>query len=582
MKTYCELVSLIARDDAVLTGKLLTELVDTLNRSIAVGNWRHILQGIRIILELEILGVIKEESVTQLGRALVESHANAMDSEAKSFIAWIALANAPFFPDPSQLFNPLNMSFEDVDLNNLVSLNAELVRVGWEGVKVTESTSNPNAYQLLPLDFGLLRVDPQWDPTFVYRSIFTDTFEPGNAPSILFSQWWTIVNLRMVLETYEINHPKLASVILSVPPESIGHPEKIVAEFLFGELIRTRHNGIKQVLYEVVLMDCCRITRLFPPIMARALLSLFKEIESLDAVQRLLLADWFAHHLSNFDFKWKWDEWKQVIDQPESNPQRIFVTFVIEKMLRLSYLERVQESLPDWAHPLLPPTTEPKTLPEDSLSSEILSLLQSRAPSDQVRELVTSNPDGRSMFFKCLLSAGSKTLSHVVILIERYLPVLQALHPKGDLESRIATVADIASFWETSPLHIEYILDRLAHYRIISAIAIISWMCRAAPMTSSFDLLVKNVLSWNILNNSLSQSRSFPDTITAKIDALPDEESEQRTKLNLTRDSLRQEWSDTLDFACNGFKALPIEIQLLHKEAFSKLCEDYYEHIIVM
>lgn len=532
-----------------------------MNKSVVVANWRHMVQGVRAVLELEAFGVLSGASVEAFIAQWVHLGEAVSDVKKKQYIAWILLANLPFIRfDTKPLFHKLSI----VSTEGLPDL-ADLIQLNSVPFSLKSELLESQAHDLPPLNLEGLVVDPTWDPTFLYMTIFQDTFEPDESAEINFKKWNTILNLRQVFESFELNHPRLAETLLNVPSETVGHPEKIVAEFLFGELLRTRRNGIKQVLYEVVLMDCCRITRLFPPVMARALLALSNRLETLDWVQQDALASWFAHHLSNFDYKWKWDEWREVIDLAEAAPKRLFVTSILEKLVRLSYYERVSEAVPEWCKVLLPPVAE-FVFEEKEGTSVVLEAIQSRCSHEHLRSLLfdaEGKPitSARSILISCLLMAGSKTFSHAVILIERYLPVLQELHPKGDLAARLETIDAAAHFWKQSVQHIEFVLERLTHYRIISSVSVIQWIVQTTELfVADGNSVFGVVLNWNLVSTAMYQARVAPVNIQTRIDALAPEDFEAKTRMETIKANLEQECQECLSFAMQRFTELPANI----------------------
>lgn len=590
MQHYLKLVVGVNKADPVLAGKIIVDLCDTLNRSIAVGNWRHLVQGSRVLLELCASGVIAKESIDQFLQALLK-HA-----EGNVFVRWLLLAVLPFAPEPLALWSQLGQCPVEGchDHNDLLVLCQRLAAASWPKdiePRISNEGTTPSQHELVPLDFDVLQVDPMWDGTYQHMNIFVDTFEPGDDASLRFCQWWNVLRLRMVLETFELNHPKLAEALLATPDETVGHPEKMVAEFLLGELLRDRVNGLRTVLYEVALMGCCRLTRLFPPVMARALLFLVQRADSLDVVQRERLASWFAHHLSNFDFKWKWEEWAHVVDLEPSNAQRLFVQTVLERLLRLSYYERVSESLPEWARALLPHSPELSYLYDEGgevegteLARTVLEAIQSRKSAEELKELLPPSTVSRKVFISTLLMAGAKTFSHAVILIERYLPVLQALHPKGDVDARLETISAIALFWQYSTQHFEYILERLVHYRILTAHSVLAWIFFETQQELSkehpdFCHLALKTLSWNLVNATITQARGFPFTIQVKLQACHENDSEQRAKLEHTLQALCEERDAAVAFAKEQLAILPTSAPEPFSQAVSLMCSGMSTHI---
>jgi nuclear cap-binding protein subunit 1 len=56
--------------------------------------------------------------------------------------------------------------------------------------------------------------------------------------------------------------------------------------------------------------------------------------------------DWFAHHLSNFGFTWKWTEWIDDVELPATDPKKAFIEGSLDKEIRLSFAQRIKGTLP--------------------------------------------------------------------------------------------------------------------------------------------------------------------------------------------------------------------------------------------
>lgn len=71
-------------------------------------------------------------------------------------------------------------------------------------------------------------------------------------------------------------------------------------------------------------------------------------------------ASWFAYHLSNFQFRWQWDEWSISLKYENLHPKPKFIAETLGYCLRLSYHAKVLESIPQSFHRLAPAQPVPK------------------------------------------------------------------------------------------------------------------------------------------------------------------------------------------------------------------------------
>ena len=70
-------------------------------------------------------------------------------------------------------------------------------------------------------------------------------------------------------------------------------------------------------------------------------------------------ADWFSIHLSNFNFSWAWKEWIPDMTLTNAHAQMAFARRIVELELRLSYFQRIKDTLPaEMQHRLLALTTQ--------------------------------------------------------------------------------------------------------------------------------------------------------------------------------------------------------------------------------
>ncbi|CAI0546745.1 unnamed protein product [Linum tenue] len=176
----------------------------------------------------------------------------------------------------------------------------------------------------------------------------------------------------------------------------------------------------RPLYYTLVIMDLCKaLPGAFPAVVAGAVRALFEKIADLDMECRNRLILWFSHHLSNFQFIWRWEEWAYVLDLPKWAPQRVFVQEVVEREVCLSYWEKIKQSIEN--APALEELLPPKGSPNFKYSVE----------------------DGREKteYHAISTELSNKSFTHLITVLERYGQVITRLCP--DLDNQILLIAEI-------------------------------------------------------------------------------------------------------------------------------------------
>lgn len=138
-----------------------------------------------------------------------------------------------------------------------------------------------------------------------------------------------------------------AHVLAAGLPVKYGY-DAILAETIFSQLMLLPAPPLKPVAYATLLMDVCKLTPEFPKYLAAWIRSCFNRMPYLDPALRLRLAEYLAHHLSNFGFSWPWQKWEGVLKAPPTDAQRGFCVSVIAHMIGLSYWKFAKEVCSQW------------------------------------------------------------------------------------------------------------------------------------------------------------------------------------------------------------------------------------------
>lgn len=342
------------------------------------------------------------------------------------------------------------------------------------------------------------------------------------------SKWNNRYCINVIMENFRHNH-RVCSDIISKMPISEKELARILFNALLRiRPLNIKNNISNQVLYfEVLLIDICTKLKSFPPVFAKtvhemlSMLSVYpftmasvqnddninvndnknlcfiENSNYLGFVKISRLADFLAFQLSNFDFKWAWESLGKLLKEEEerestsapvsafnssSNADEVgnkrgknesnhvnikkFVEILLQRLLDLSYREKIESIIPDWAKPLLPAKIG---ITEES-NPIVNAMLVRSNPQDLLNRIKDSgiNTVTPVIFIKCLLTVGYRTSSHVQSLMEKYLSTLLYLNPKSDREARMGTLDGVREFFFLSNyIQYEHALLRLLQYRIV-------------------------------------------------------------------------------------------------------------------
>lgn len=128
---------------------------------------------------------------------------------------------------------------------------------------------------------------------------------------------------------------------------STWKPEDVAVDAVFSQLFQLPNPEHKLVYYHSVLTESCKIApAAIAPSLGRAIRYLYRSVDSMDLELSYRFMDWFAHHLSNFGFTWKWTEWIDDVELPTLDPKKAFIQGALDKEIRLSFAQRIKGTLP--------------------------------------------------------------------------------------------------------------------------------------------------------------------------------------------------------------------------------------------
>lgn len=278
---------------------------------------------------------------------------------------------------------------------------------------------------------------------------------------------------------------------------STWKPEDVVIDAIFSQVFTLPTPEHKLIYYHSVITEACKIAPgAIAPSLGRAIRFLFRNIDVMDMELSHRYMDWFAHHLSNFEFRWKWTEWTDELDSSDLTPKKAFIIGSLDKEIRLSFAKRIRETLPAQYAPLITEgqvkdAPDLKFLDENTpyaaQGKEVYQALRKKAPEEEIQllldqietlardqgvedPLVTST----DVYVTSILHIGSKSLSHVLSCIERCKERLLAIGPQSEAARR-QIISSVISYWQFHPGTAVNIIDKLLNYTIVTPDSVLQW-----------------------------------------------------------------------------------------------------------
>jgi nuclear cap-binding protein subunit 1 len=94
--------------------------------------------------------------------------------------------------------------------------------------------------------------------------------------------------------------------------------EDVAIDAVFSQIFQLPASQHRLVYYHSVITEVCKLSpQAIAPSLGRAIRFLYRSIDNMDLELSYRFMDWFAHHLSNFEFRWKWSEWYVCCNPPQ-------------------------------------------------------------------------------------------------------------------------------------------------------------------------------------------------------------------------------------------------------------------------
>lgn len=277
---------------------------------------------------------------------------------------------------------------------------------------------------------------------------------------------------------------------------STWKPEDVAVDAVFSQLFQLPMPEHKLIYYHSLLTEACKLApAAIAPSLGRAIRYLYKNCDQMDYELSYRFMDWFAHHLSNFGYTWKWTEWIDDVELPDIHPKKAFIRAALDKEIRLSFAQRIRGTIPAPYQALISEAQE-QDVPDFKYNNEdtpfsqegktLLALLRKKATEEELQPVFDQiHTQATTMALDPLLAStdayvtaicfiGSKSLSHALSCIERCKQRLIDIGTENEAARR-QIITSVMAYWDEQPGVGVNIVDKLLNYNILTPASVIQW-----------------------------------------------------------------------------------------------------------
>ncbi|KAB1280408.1 Nuclear cap-binding protein subunit 1 [Camelus dromedarius] len=295
-----------------------------------------------------------------------------------------------------------------------------------------------------------------------------------------------------------------------------------IVEVIFAELFQLPAPPHIDVMYTTLLIELCKLQPgSLPQVLAQATEMLYMRLDTMNTTCVDRFINWFSHHLSNFQFRWSWEDWSDCLTQDPESPKPKFVREVLEKCMRLSYHQRILDIVPPTFSALCPanPTCIYKygdessnSLPGHSVALCLAVAFKSKATNDEIFSILKDvpnpnqdddddegfsfNPLKIEVFVQTLLHLAAKSFSHSFSALAKFHEVFKTLAESD--EGKLHVLRVMFEVWRNHPQMIAVLVDKMIRTQIVDCAAVANWIF-SSELSRDFTRL----FVWEILHSTI-------------------------------------------------------------------------------
>ncbi|KAF8529245.1 MIF4G like-domain-containing protein [Hysterangium stoloniferum] len=385
-----------------------------------------------------------------------------------------------------------------------------------------------------------------------------------------------------VVDIFEVNRKECARLLLEMPRwftagtfkpkpgiilpereqikyEKAWQLESTIIEAILSLMLVVPESQHKPVYYFALITELCKLSpQTVGPAVGKSIRKIYNFLgDGLDVEIAQRFSEWFAVHMSNFNFQWVWKEWVPDLSLPTCHPKRTFINRAVQFEIRLSYHDRVMKTLPEAMHSsdagvmsAQPPGPEydydDSSHAHHEVAQSLLSLLRGRSNVNEVMNHVETLKNNltesgesehrasslmRSIVVQSLLHIGSRSFSHFLNAMERYLSLLRSISTPDGKADVLEAAGD---FWRRNPQMIIIVFDKLMQYQIVDPSNVVAWSFTLR--SSKGNAAGITTAEWQLIQGALDKSIGRVAISKRRLAALRKEDDDARARIKARTD----------------------------------------------
>ena len=142
-------------------------------------------------------------------------------------------------------------------------------------------------------------------------------------------------HLHTIIDVNILERKDCAANLLAIPYRNKIPLEYCIVEVMFAKLFHMPYTKHIEIAYGSILIELCKLQpSTMPQVLAQATEILYLRIDTMNVSCFDRFVTWFAYHLSNFQYRWSWEDWSGCLDLDAEHPKPKFVQETLIKSLR--------------------------------------------------------------------------------------------------------------------------------------------------------------------------------------------------------------------------------------------------------